>query len=436
MRQASRVSMRWSRSRRMLWCTAAVIALAAGDSAAQFDSGSTGADGALDFAASPPGTVIDFDPTTFDPPLDPDGDGVYHFTTITIPANVTVKLRANKAGAAPVHWLAQGAVTIGGTLDLNGEAGHGASPAMPRVPSVPGPGGFGGGIGARVPNTPPQPGFGPGAGCVPNSGAGHATAGGDWNACLTNEPYGNAFLLPLIGGSGGGGGGSAGADGAGGGAGGGAILIASSTSISVSGIVRSNGGNNGGSGGGGGSGGAIRLVAPTFGGAGGLTAAGGVGFRPGGVGRIRVETLQNTFTGTTSGDARATTLVPNPILLPTTPQPQLKILTVDGVPVPPKPLGRFDMVDVMIDDAGPVDIVLEGHNIPLDATITVTVINETEGTSTSQTSPVPGTEELWNASVTMTFASGFSHIFTHAEWAPPPPAATPASSGARTGGAR
>ena len=139
-----------------------------------FTSGSTGADGALNFAGTPPGTVIDFDPTTFTPALDADGDSVYHFTTITIPANVTVRLRANKAGAAPIHWLATGAVVIDGTLDLNGENGH--TRVAPRIPSVPGPGGFAGGIGAGTPNLPPQAGFGPGGGCASGGNAGHATS--------------------------------------------------------------------------------------------------------------------------------------------------------------------------------------------------------------------------------------------------------------------
>ncbi len=52
----------------MILVIALVIALGTGGAIAQtFDSGSTGADGALDFSSSPPGTVIDFDPTTFNP---------------------------------------------------------------------------------------------------------------------------------------------------------------------------------------------------------------------------------------------------------------------------------------------------------------------------------------------------------------------------------
>ena len=92
-----------------------------------FVSGSTGIDGALDFTGAQPGDVIEFDPRTFIPPLDEDGDSVYHFTTITIPAGVIVRLRADKAGYAPIHWLATGAVVINGTLDLSGNNGHDAS---------------------------------------------------------------------------------------------------------------------------------------------------------------------------------------------------------------------------------------------------------------------------------------------------------------------
>ena len=81
-----------------------------------FNSGSTGADGALNLTT--PGTVV-FDPKTFVPPLDPDGDGIYNFTTINIAAGVTVRLRGDIINA-PVVWLAQGAVTINGAIDAAG----------------------------------------------------------------------------------------------------------------------------------------------------------------------------------------------------------------------------------------------------------------------------------------------------------------------------
>jgi hypothetical protein len=93
--------------RRIRWFTLGMITLGMGAGMAQtFNSGSTGADGAWALSSTPPGTVVEFNPLAFTPVLDADGDSVYHFTTITLPEGVTVRLRADKAGAAPLHWLA------------------------------------------------------------------------------------------------------------------------------------------------------------------------------------------------------------------------------------------------------------------------------------------------------------------------------------------
>lgn len=402
--------------RRTLGLTLGILALGMGAALAQtFTSGSTGADGALNLTGTPAGTVIDFDPAAFTPPLDVDGDSVYHFTTITIPANVTVRLRATKVGAAPIHWLAAGDVVIDGTLDLNGENGH--TSVAPRIPAVPGPGGFAGGIGSGTPNLPPQAGFGPGGGCAGGGQAGHATSANQFALCPPGTTgglsYGNAFVLPLIGGSGGGGQG----DGFGGGAGGGAIMIASSASIRVNGVIRANGGISGAGGGsfGLGSGGAIRLVAPTMTGAGSLEVFGGfetIGTQ----GRIRIEALQNTFTGYSRGVTRATTLLPAPILLPTEPLPQLRVVSVDGQAVPAHPRGAFNPADVTLNTTQAVAIQLEGRNIPPGTPITVTVANETEGSQVVVSPPLAGTAALSTATVTVTVPAGFSQIFSHATW--------------------
>src|SRR3954470_18989189 len=58
-----------------------------------FNSGSDGSDGALMLPAGQ-GTIV-FDPrdtVRWEKVLDPDGDGVYHFTTITIGSGTTLKL--------------------------------------------------------------------------------------------------------------------------------------------------------------------------------------------------------------------------------------------------------------------------------------------------------------------------------------------------------
>jgi hypothetical protein len=185
----------------------AIVTVAVQAFAQSFSSTSTGSDGALNLTT--PGTIV-FNPKSFTPPLDPAGDNIFNFTTINIAAGVTVQL-SGQVLTGPVYWLAQGAVTINGTITLNGAEGYSCgtlpNPAL-RIPSVPGAGGYAGGIGGLVIDTytdQGQPGSGPGGGPY-NSSNGNATFSG------------NPFLVPLIGGSGGAGGG--GSCGGGGGAGG------------------------------------------------------------------------------------------------------------------------------------------------------------------------------------------------------------------------
>lgn len=217
-----------------------------------FNSGSDGSEGALTITT--PGTYQFFDSASIGRQLDPDGDGVYHFTTITIASGVTIDMTRSLHG--PVVWLATGRVQIDGLIDLDGSDGHpdGDGQANAAV-AMPAAGGFAGGPAARS-NSPAQAGGGPGGGQVHSlahgsgGGAGYVGPGGNGLAGGTpagsGRAYGNAFLLPLIGGSGGAGGGVNGsAYGTGGGAGGGAILIASSDRILVNGTIRANGGNGG-----------------------------------------------------------------------------------------------------------------------------------------------------------------------------------------------
>ena len=173
---------------------AAVLLPAA--SSAQFTSGSNGTDGALNVAGMQ-------GPVSFDPvaqSLDADDDGVYHFTTITIGAGTTVLIRADRprlVEGRPVIWLASGAVSIEGTVSLDGENGHHNSSVARR--SIPGAGGFGGTAGGANATG----GGGPGGGLTSNTNgnswrAGHTLVGGSGAG---GQSYGNVFLMPLIGGS-------------------------------------------------------------------------------------------------------------------------------------------------------------------------------------------------------------------------------------------
>jgi hypothetical protein len=164
----------------LAFCVAAML------HAQSFSSGSTGADGALNITA--PGV------TTFS--AQPAGGGsVYNFKTINIAAGSTLKL-SEAVFPGPLYFLAQGAVTVAGTIDLSGQSGTQVTNSA-QIPTVPGSGGYGGGAGSFSSN-PAQPGLGPAGGDV---------AGGCGNGWAQPGGFtGNQFLVPLVGGSGGGGG--------------------------------------------------------------------------------------------------------------------------------------------------------------------------------------------------------------------------------------
>src|ERR1035437_8045068 len=109
---------------------------------AQVNSGSDGHDGA--FNPTTTNTVIDMD----DHP-----DGIYQYTSINIPTNVTVTFIPNAANT-PVVWLVQSNCVISGTVNVSGQDANGAGG------SGGGPGGYRGGNGGGS----ATPGQGPGGG--------------------------------------------------------------------------------------------------------------------------------------------------------------------------------------------------------------------------------------------------------------------------------
>lgn len=410
---------------------AAVVFAASLAHAQSFDSGSDGSDGALDFTGQA-GTIV-FDPNAFDEPLDPEGDNVYHFTTITIPTGVTIKLTAEKLGAKPVVWLASGTVRHEGIIDLDGEDCGTSSNA--RISAVAGAGGFGGGLGSAD-GLPATAGFGPGGGApcpqtasgqIGYGGAGgHAVEGsagsGTCNiSAAGGASYGNPFLLPLIGGSGGAG--STRVDNAlsvRGGAGGGALLIASSTNI-----VFGGGGTNGGDiradGGwcnattprGGGSGGAIRLIAPHISGGVSGTNIRAFGQSGGSDGRIRIEAFENELTATFLPQPTFGTPFAGTVFLPDS-VPRVSVVSINGAEVLENPTGSFIMPDVNINTLDAVTVVVEGRNVPLGKTVQLQIMPENAAPQIVNTSPLVGTLEVSTATAEVTFERGFSRIFIQA----------------------
>jgi hypothetical protein len=336
-----------------------LFAVAGSASAQSFDSGSKGSDGALILAT--PGTIV-WDARAFNPPLNPSGDNVYHFTYVYIAKGVTVKLSA-KLLHSPVFWLSQGPVVIDGTIDLDGADGG-------RTPAIAGAGGYPGGI-AR------NSGYGPGA------------------------FKSNMFLVPLVGGIGGHGG-----ETQGGGAGGGALLVASSTSITINGAITARGGAS--ADGTGGNGGAVRVIARTINGSGLLSAKGG---QPGGGdGLVRFEDFDNQFTGNLNN----TPFVegkPFGLFLPPNPQGSVRVVSIGGVSV--------STLSLTINQPSPLDVVVEARFIPPGTVVQLEFFPESGPSQTISTTPLEGSFELSQATASVTFPSGLARVQVKAAWRQP-----------------
>ena len=411
-----------------------------------FDSGSSGVDGALNI--------------TEDTLLPLPADGIFNYTTVNVAAGATLTFAKNSANT-PVVILASGDVTIEGTIDISGSdstdvgsAGDGNF-GDDGIAGLGGPGGFDGGRGGR-----PDPsadvfeparagghGLGPGGGEpglrkheTGNFGCGAAggSFGGVGEGANRNSPnscdeggfypeagpiYGNATLLPLIGGSGGGGGyGYLNFHGSGGGGGGGAILIASSGTVNlVSGSsIFANGGGSGttagadvGGAGGGGSGGAIRIIATTIDGNGAITATGGSeggnssndgGL--GGDGRIRLEA--ETFLRPNVTNPPFVFAAPGDVFVAS--MPTLSITSVGGVAAPANPTGNADIV-FPVGTANPVTVNLSTTNVPIGTTtVDLTVAPAFGDTTVTTSAPLTGSEQLGSANVSVDLPDGPSSL--------------------------
>jgi hypothetical protein len=377
---------------------------------AQVNSGSNGSDGA-------------FNPTqnvTIDMNLRP--DGIYHYTSVTIPSGVTVTFTPN-ANNTPVVWLLQGDCVVNGIVDVSGQRVD-----SPSAPGLGGPGGWAGGNGGVSATA----GRGPGGGIVARPdetsfyGGSHASLAQTVNQA-GGVTYGNVFIIPLVGGSGGGGiqgdrGWIVGGGGWPGSGGGGAMLVAATGRIVVDGTIRANGGST--HYGADGSGGAVRLVCSQFHGRGairavseGLNYSGGRG----GQGRVRIDTMENLFSGTMSG---AFTVGFQPIILPAAGQgTQLSIQSIGGIPIGGSPNGVLANPDVIIppQQQNPMNVVVGCSNLPLNTLITVVVRpangeeivttgRNTNGSVASSTVSIPVTMPRGGGIVYAKYVSGVNGV--------------------------
>ncbi|MDQ3130911.1 MAG: hypothetical protein M3Q99_09135 [Acidobacteriota bacterium] len=355
---------------------------------AQFNSGSTGVDGALDLS-----TASFCQPNGICEVQLPES-GILNYTTINVPPGRVLIFKRNSRNS-PAILLAQGNVTVGGEINVSTPCamnfssvlctGHYESNSNVQTPGV---GGFSGGA-------PGKDGFGSGKGI----------AAGDINA----KWVGPLNLLPIVGGSGG----------AGytcgypfyscrGGGGGGAIVIASSAQITISGAVKAIGSESG-------SGGAIRLIANSLDIAGQLSATS----RNSGVIRLEAPTGQRNFTGTSNPAAVLSTI--NPSIVADA-QPLLTIVSVGGYLVPSYAGTRFDTADLQLPNqlTDPINVVIQAANIPSGTPVQVGFANGgVNATSTSCTlTGGPGPLQC-TATISNLNRTGVTYLLATATFTPP-----------------
>lgn len=279
---------------------------------AQFNSGSTGADGALDLSTMTcPNNICE---------VQLPESGILNYTTVNVPQGKELRFKNNSRNT-PVILLAQGQVTVSGVINVSSINTNTS--------------GFCGSVFVRLGNGGFKGGFGPGVGTV-------SSQSGTWIGPLS--------LVPIIGGSG---------SYPQLGNGGGAIVMASSTVINFSGQISANGSSSdAGCGGPNGSGGAIRLVSNTINATGSFSACGG------NCGVVRLEATSLTFTGASSPAAVLSPV--NPIIFPTNPL-SLTIASIGGYSVPSYAGTRFDTVDLLLPNqlSDPINVVIQGSNIPV-----------------------------------------------------------------------
>jgi hypothetical protein len=336
---------------------------------AQFNPGSTGTNGPLNVTSN---MTLDLPP-----------DGIFNFTTITVTSGRTLTFNPNALNT-PIYLLATGDVLIDGTIAVNG------TPPTGSIPGAGGPGGFAGGFGGQPLNVTAGDGAGPGG------GKGSAALG----SYGTN--YGNALLVPLIGGSGGAG--RDGSPGPGGSGGGGAILIASPTKITINGSIQAVGGDIptywcDESFYGAGSGGGVRVVAPVVDGSGTLNTRGGLfhrsapgcgcyiwcrdnDLRYGQAGRVRIDCLdRNAFRNLNY--AGTMTRGSQMFVFPTNGVPRLDVIEAAGTAIPEGTAFGVS-VDLPVGSSTNQIVRVQARNFTNDVPISVVVTPENGPSRTVQ----------------------------------------------------
>jgi hypothetical protein len=103
------------------------------------------------------------------------------------------------------------------------------------------------------------------------------------------------------------------------------------------------------------------------------------------------------------------------------PTSSLRVVAIDGIPVPVNPSGSFVLPDVTINKNTPVSVSIEATGIPPGTVVTLQVYPQTPVDSSIVNLPtaqatLEGTIESSTATTTFTFPYGFSRGYVRATW--------------------
>jgi hypothetical protein len=174
-----------------------------------------------------------------------------------------------------------------------------------------------------------------------------------------------------------------------------------------------------------GAGGAIRLIANSIVTNGALLdvrSGCGSGIFAGGLGRVRLETFQQSGGFGPGGITTTSQGLPGKVL-PDSASPAVHIVSIGGVSVPPTPQATyFNVPDVTVNPnlPNPITVALQANNVPLGTALAVSVITEGVATrATFNSTALTGTLASSTATANLTLPPGTSVLTATATFVAP-----------------
>ncbi|NKB25840.1 MAG: hypothetical protein GKR87_16000 [Kiritimatiellae bacterium] len=97
--------------------------------------------------------------------------------------------------------------------------------------------------------------------------------------------------------------------------------------------------------------------------------------------------------------------------------PSVRVVSIDGRPVPANSTGSFTPADVSITNPNPVILNIQAENIPTGSIVNLRIWSEAgNSTSVTPSSPLVGTEQSSTATGVVAVPYGFSRFYGDASW--------------------